>query len=49
MVEVLDMSECTLELLEASPYFRLHALEVIGEIGDLGWREVMAEYCLHIR
>ena len=42
------MSVLTLELLEACPYFKLHSLEAIHEIGDLRWREVVSEYRLHI-
>jgi len=42
------MSECTLEVIEACPYFKLHALEVGHEIGDLGWRDGVPEYRLYI-
>ena len=48
-IEIIDMSVLTFELLEACPYFKLHSLEVIHEIADLGWREVVPEYRLHIR
>ena len=48
-IEIIDMSVLTLELLKACPYFNLHSLEVIHEIGDFGWREVVPEYRLHKR
>ena len=48
-IESIDVSEGTLKLLETRADFKLHALETIHEIGDLGWREAVLEYCLHIR
>ena len=48
-IEIIDMFVLTLELLKACPYFNLHSLEVIHEIGDFRWREVVPEYRLHIR
>ena len=44
VIEIIDMSILTLELLETCLYFKLHSFEVIHEIGDLRWREVVPEY-----
>jgi len=42
------MFKCTLEVIEGCPYFKMHALEVVHDIGDLGWREVVLEDRLDI-
>jgi len=41
--------EGTLELIKACPDFKLYAFEIVHKIGNLGWREVVLEYCLYVR